>query len=39
MADNKRKNNGKNNRRNNNVDDDFNPRFRKIRKKGMCNVR
>ena len=32
MAD--RKQNGKNNRRrNNNVDDDFNPRFRKIRKK------
>ena len=34
MADNKRKNNGKNNkRRNNNGDEDFNPKFRKIRKK------
>jgi len=36
MAD--KKQNNRNNRRRNNGDEDFNPKFRKMRKKSMCNV-
>lgn len=36
MAD--KKQNGKNNKRRNKGDEDFNPRFRKVRKKSMRNV-